>query len=120
MIFLYCLVVYFVILYIVTTVRLFRSDSYSMIQKIIQFCIIWFIPAIGVIVVALFLNQEPIKLKKSSFLKKLFLSLFFVEIEKRSISDYPDSNGNYIDNGYIGDYNIYDNCSFGGCDGGGD
>jgi hypothetical protein len=115
MIFLYYLVFYFIILYIITSIRLLNSESYTKIQKIIQLSIVWLIPAIGVIIVALFLNQEPIKLKKSSFLKKLFLSLFFIKTDKRrNISGYPNSNVNYTDGEY------YDNCSSGNCGGGGD
>jgi len=56
--------VYFIILFIylvllngITSYRLINNDYYSAIQKTI-----WFLPVVGILSVALFLNQEPIKL----------------------------------------------------------
>ena len=83
MIYLYCcLILYFLSLNVVTTIRLWHSDSYSKSQKIVQTAIIWLLPVIGVLIVILFLNTEPLQESNPSFLRKLYMLIFFIKNEK--------------------------------------
>ena len=87
--------VYLLLLNIVTSYRVFKSDSYSLLQKIFQFFLIWLLPLIGSIIVASFLNSlsnTSISIaKKHPMISSLLAFLFFIEFKQ--ISGFP-SNSN--------------------------
>lgn len=83
---------------------------------------IWLLPLIGVLVVAVFLNQEPLESKdfwkKHPKITRWICILFFITVKKeKSITGY-DAEGNYMGEHYIDRYYEVD-CT-GGCDGGGE
>ena len=119
MLYLYCcLIIYFLALNIVTTIRLWRSDSYSKSQKIMQTIIIWLVPLLGVFIVILFLNTEPLEESNPSILKKLYMWIFFIKNEKK---EKKQKHINDISEGEVYGSGSSGFSSFGGFDfGGGD
>jgi hypothetical protein len=101
---------YLLIMNIVTTKRLLLSNMYEGMQKFFQVMIIWLIPFIGAILIANFLNDEPIKIPKSMpRIKARVLELIYLAF----VIQYNISSGENesFDSASIGD--------FGGDSGGG-
>lgn len=97
--YLYYIVTYLVILNIVTTYRLFKSEDYEINQKIIQFILLWTIPLLGVLVVTFFLNQEPIilsdKMKRYKIILQILLFLWLIKIKSHGNKNIGNSEAGY-------------------------
>ena len=76
-------VIYLLILNIVSTLRLSKSELNEKPQKIFQTILIWMLPLIGALLVSMLLNQdEPMELKKKNMLKSILFFIFIVKIKK--------------------------------------
>jgi len=83
--------IYIVVLNIIATIRLSKSELNEKPQKFFQTILIWLLPVIGAVIVSMLLNQfEPIELKKKSFPKQILFFIFIVkshlQISKNSSS----------------------------------
>ena len=112
---------YVFILNIITSYRLIKDEFYKTWQKVLQLCIVWFLPFIGAMFVAYFLNALPIKAErwwqKHWIGNKLLSTLFFMRFYKQKTLDgYPSSMNAYGD--YAGGW--YNNGCQGLYDGNGD
>jgi len=83
-------VIYFLILNVIATMRLSKSELNEKPQKVFQTILIWILPLIGAVIVSMLLNQdEPIELKKKNALKSILLFIFFVKIKRnKNKKDY--------------------------------
>lgn len=87
--------IYFILLNVITSYRLIKSNGYEKKQKFYQILIIWLIPILGVILVSSLLNDEKVKISKdlpkipSRVLELLFL-IFLVNYNTYSV----DEDGN--------------------------
>ena len=107
---------YLLLLNLITSYRVFRSEDYSFLQKFIQFMILWLLPFISLFVVTHFLNQTPVRLSQRLSKYKLLLSIpaFFIllKLERTSMSS---SNSNYGHGALSSEELIYENgSSYGG------
>ncbi|WP_294966968.1 hypothetical protein [Sulfurimonas sp.] len=97
--YIYFIATYLVLLNIVTTYRLLKIEDYKVTQKIIQFILLWTIPLIGVLIVSLFLNQEPIvlskKMQKYKIILKILLFPWLIKIESNGGKDIGNSVAGY-------------------------
>ena len=122
--YLYYIVVYLVLLNIITTYRLIKSEDYEVSQKIIQCILLWILPLLGVLVVTFFLNQEPIvlseKVSKFRIILKILLFPWFIKIvfQGKNNSLYGVSNEGH--GAEVNDIRIYENSGSMGEGGGGD
>ena len=97
--YLYYVVTYLVLLNVVTTYRLLKSEDYETIQKIVQFILLWTIPLLGVTLVIFFLNQIPIvlneKMRKYKTILKILLFPWFIKIKSNGNKDIGNSSSGY-------------------------
>jgi len=95
------LIVYIILLNIITSYRLFRDDYYTILQKSIQYVLIWLLPFLGSFTVAFFLSQEINTDKKYPWIAKVIAGFFMVKLTKNAHGfGYPSSmndNGGYDD-----------------------
>ena len=95
------IVIYLIVLNIVTTSRLLKSDLYEKYQKVFQTIFVWLLPFLGPMIVSMFLNEyEPIELNKKSIIKSIIFYIFIVKIKKidkkKNIQGYGEKES--IDN----------------------
>ena len=79
------LIVYLLILNIITTIRLIKSNELESFQKTIQILIVWLLPILGVFLVSHFLNDYPVIIKNNNlkyFLFKLLSFPFLIKVTK--------------------------------------
>ena len=97
--YLYYIATYLVLLNVVTTYRLLKTEDYESIQKIVQFIFLWTIPLIGVSIVTFFLNQVPIvlnkKMQKYKVILKVLLFPWLIKIESNWNKDIGNSDAGY-------------------------
>ena len=97
--YLYYAVTYLVLLNVVTTYRLLKSEDYETIQKVVQFILLWTIPLLGVTLVIFFLNQIPIvlnkKMRKYKTILKILLFPWFIKIKSNGNKDIGNSTSGY-------------------------
>lgn len=97
--YLYYIVIYLVLLNVVTTYRLLKSEDYEVGQKIVQFILLWAIPLLGVLIVTFFLNQEPIvlseRMQKFKIILKILLFPWFIKIKSNEDKDIGNTNSGY-------------------------
>lgn len=75
--------IYLLLLNIIATLRLSKSELNENPQKVFQTILIWVLPVIGAVIVSMLLNQdEPLELKKKNILKSILLFIFIVKIKK--------------------------------------
>ena len=75
--------IYLLLLNIIATLRLSKSELNEKAQKVFQTILIWILPLIGAVIVSMLLNQEePMELKKKNILKSILLFIFIVKIKK--------------------------------------
>jgi len=82
--------IYLLLLNIIATLRLSKSELNENPQKVFQTIFIWVLPVIGAVIVSMLLNQdEPLELKKKNIMKSILLFTFIVKIKKdRKEKDY--------------------------------
>ncbi len=99
-------VTYLVLLNIVTTYRLLKTENYEVSQKIIQFVLLWAIPFFGVFIVTFFLNQDPIvlnkKIQKFRIILKILLFPWLIKIKSSASKEIGNSYSGYEVNGSPG------------------
>lgn len=97
--YLYYMTTYLILLNIVTTYRLLKTEDYEVTQKIIQFILLWVIPFLGVLIVTFFLNQEPItlskKMQKYKIILKVLLFPWLIKIKSNENRDIGNSDAGY-------------------------
>ena len=82
MIYLVLIATYLLILNVVATIRLSKSELNEKTQKVFQTILIWILPLFGAIIVSMILNHhEPMELKKKNLLKSIVLFIFLVKIK---------------------------------------
>ena len=111
--YLYYIATYLVLLNIVTTYRLIKSEDYEVSQKLIQFILLWILPLLGTLVVTFFLNQEPIvlseKMSKFRIILKILLFTWFIKVvfQRKNNSLHGVSNEGH--GAEVNDIRIYEN-----------
>ena len=97
--YLYYIATYLVLLNIVTTYRLLKTEDYKAVQKTVQFILLWTIPLLGVLIVTFFLNQEPIvlnkRIQKFKIILKILLFPWFIKIKANGNKDINNSTAGY-------------------------
>ncbi len=78
--------IYLLLLNIITTIRLSKSELNEKSQKVYQTILIWLLPLIGAVVVLTLLNQdEPVEFMNKNIFKNFMLFVFFIKIKKMKI-----------------------------------
>jgi len=73
---------YLLVLNVIATYRISKSELTEKPQKVAQTVLIWVLPLVGAVIVSMLLNQdEPIELKKKSMAKTILLFLFIVKVK---------------------------------------
>ena len=94
------ILLYLLIINIITTIRLIKSDEYEISQRVIQTLLIWLLPLIGIFMVSHFLNDNPIVVKDNwikYFIIKILLIPFLIKVIKLPKGHYNDiSSSNYM------------------------
>ncbi len=106
MIYLVLIAIYLLILNVIATIRLLKSELNEKTQKIFQTILIWILPLIGAVTVSMLLNQdEPIESKKKNIFKSILFFIFIVKIKNDKDKDYQgygQSNSANDDTMYTG------------------
>ncbi len=83
--------IYLLLLNIITTIRLSKSELNEKSQKVYQTILIWLLPLIGAVIVSTLLNQdEPVEFKNKNIFKNFMLFVFFI---KRKKDENKEHNG---------------------------
>ena len=89
MVYLVLTVTYLLILNVIATIRLSKSELNEKTQKIFQTILIWILPLIGSVIVSMLLNQyEPMESKKKNVIKSILFFIFIVKIKKDKQKEY--------------------------------
>jgi len=76
-------VIYLLLLNIIATYRLSKSELTEKPQKVAQSILIWGLPLVGAVFISMFINEdEPVTLKSKNILLKILLFMFFAKIKK--------------------------------------
>lgn len=95
MIYIVLALIYLLILNVIATIRLLKSELNENPQKLFQTILIWLLPLLGAVVISMLLNQdESIDLKKKNIIKSILLFIFIIKInndrQKKKYKGYGD------------------------------